>query len=82
MWRGVLEGVTCDQDFLRLMFDLTRTASHQHICCYCNSIQWVSTRAPIGPNNDVESLYTIFGPREGDVQTFVYVTIFVFRMHF
>ena len=32
VWRGVLEGIQADQDFLRLMFDLQRTASHQLHC--------------------------------------------------
>ena len=66
VWRGVLEGIQADQDFLRVMFDLQRTASHQLHCHFCDSIQWVSTRSEIGPLNNVESLYTVFGPREGD----------------
>ena len=66
VWRGVLEGIQSDQDFLRLMFDLQRTASHQLHCHFCDSTQWISTRSEIGPLNNVESLYTVFGPREGD----------------
>ena len=68
LWRAVLEGIQSDQDFLRLMLSLSRTASHQLHCHFCDSIQWVSRRSEIGPLNNAENLYTIFGPREGDAQ--------------
>ena len=68
VWRGIMEGIQADQDFLRLMLHLTRTASHQHFCLYCDAIQWLSLRHQRGPENNVESLYTIYGPREGDTQ--------------
>lgn len=66
IWRGVLEGIQSDQDVLRLMFDLQRTASHQLHCHFCDPVQRISTRSEIGPLNNVESLYTSFGPGEGD----------------
>ena len=69
LWRGVMEGIQADQDFLRLMLHLNRTASHQHFCLYCDAIQWLSLRHQRGPENNVESLYTVYGPREGDTQT-------------
>ena len=65
-WKGVLEGIQSDQDFLRLMFSLRRGPNTQLCCHYCDSIQWVSTRSTIGPLNNAESLYTVFGPRESD----------------
>lgn len=69
LWRGVLEGITCDQDYLRLMFDLRRGPASQLCCHFCDAIQWIDNRLPIGPLNSAESLYTIFGPREGDTRT-------------
>ena len=68
-WKGVLEGIQSDQDFLRLMFNLRRGPNTQLCCHYCDSIQWVSTRSTIGPLNNAESLYTVFGPRESDCTT-------------
>ncbi len=65
-WKAVLEAVQSDLDYLRLMFNLTRTSSHQLFCHYCDSIQWLSNRSEIGPLNNKENLYTIYGPRESD----------------
>ena len=65
-WKGVLEAVQADLDYLKLMFELTRTCSHQLFCHYCDSIQWLSNRSGIGPLNNRESLYTVYGPREAD----------------
>lgn len=69
LWRGVLEGIQSDQDFLRCMFSLQRFASKQLHCHYCDSVQWVSTKSEIGPLNNAESLYTVYGPRESDAPT-------------
>lgn len=66
---GILEGIQCDQDYLRILFNLQVGPSRQSCCHYCDAIQWVSNRAPIGPQNNPESLYTVFGPREGDATT-------------
>ena len=71
-WRGVLEGITCDQDYLRLVFNLTRGPNTQLCCHLCDSIQWLSNKSAIGPLNNVESLYTVYGPREGDTRTLVF----------
>ena len=68
-WRGVLDGITCDQDFLRLMFQLTRGPNTQLCCHLCDSIQWISNKSEIGPLNNVELLYTVYGPRESDTRT-------------
>ena len=65
-WKAVLEGIQSDQDYLRLMFNLKRGPNTQLICHYCDSVQWVSTKSAIGPLNNAESLYTVYGPREGD----------------
>lgn len=65
-WKAVLEAVQSDLDFLRLMFDLNRTSSHQLFCHYCDSVQWLSNRSEIGPLNNRESLYSVYGPREAD----------------
>ena len=65
-WRGILEGIQSDQDYLRVMFDLQVGPNRQRMCHYCDCIGWVSNKAPIGPNNNPESLYTVYGPREGD----------------
>ena len=65
-WKAVLEGIQSDQDYLRLMFNLKRGPNTQLICHYCDSVQWVSTKSAIGPLNNPESLYTVYGPREGD----------------
>ena len=63
---GTLEGIQSDQDYLRLLFGLQHGPSRQLCCHYCPALQWVSNRAPISAENNVESLYTVFGPREGD----------------
>lgn len=65
---GILEGLQSDQDFLRCLFSLDRTAARQCFCMYCDSLQWVTLRSPINELNNLESLYTIFGPREGDCE--------------
>ncbi len=65
---GILEGLQSDQDFLRLMFSLERTAARQCFCMYCDSLQWVTLKSPMNALNNLESLYTIFGPREGDCE--------------
>ena len=69
LWRGVLEGIQSDQDYLRCMFSLQRFASKQLHCHFCDSVQWISNKSEIGPLNNAESLYTIFGPRESDAPT-------------
>ncbi len=65
-WKAVLEAIQSDLDYLRLMFQLNRTSSHQLFCHYCDSVQWISNRSEIGPLNNRESLYTVYGPREAD----------------
>ena len=65
---GILEGIQSDLDFLRCMFDLQRTSARQLFCHLCNSMQWVSLKQPVGPLNNVESLYTVYGPRESDAE--------------
>lgn len=50
------------------MFSLERTAARQQCCFYCNSLQWVSLKDERHHLNNVESLYTIYGPREGDTK--------------
>ena len=49
LWRGVLEGIQSDQDYLRCMFTLQRFASKQLHCHYCDSVQWISNKSEIGP---------------------------------
>ena len=66
---GILEGIQCDQDYLRLLFNLERGPNRQLVCHYCDALNWVSNRVEIGPHNTPESLYTVFGPREGGTQT-------------
>ena len=78
---GILEGIQSDQDYLRLLFNLQHVPSRQICCHYCKTIQWVSNRHPISATNTPESLYTVFGPREGDCEqlsrkVFVKSTIF------
>lgn len=65
---GILEGIQSDLDFLRCMFDLQRTSARQVFCHLCDSLQWLSLKNPIGPLNNLESLYTVYGPREGDAK--------------
>ena len=62
--RGILEGIQCDQDYLRLLFGLQTGPSRQHICHYCDAIQWIDGRLPLGPGNSPEELYTVYGPQE------------------
>lgn len=66
---GILEGIQYDQDYLRILLNLRVGPSRQFCCYYCDAIQRVSNRAPIRPQNNPESLYTVFGPREGDTTT-------------
>ena len=63
-WKG------CNQirTFFVVCFSLDRTAARQCFCMYCDSLQWVTLRSPINELNNLESLYTIFGPREGDCE--------------
>lgn len=35
----------------------------------CDSVQWISNKSEIGPLNNAESLYTVYGPRESDAPT-------------
>ena len=72
---GILEGMQCDQDYLRLLFGLQHGPSRQLCCHYCPALQWVSNRAPISSENNVESLYTVFGPREGEHKKLGYAQI-------
>ena len=65
---GVLEGIQSDQDFLRVLFNLERTAARQLCCFYCDALQWVSLKAPTSHLNNVESLYSVYGPRESDTK--------------
>jgi len=59
VWKAVLEGISCDQDYLRIMFDLQRGPNQQLRCPFCDSIQWISNKAPHGPLNTPEAaLYT------------------------
>lgn len=58
VWKAVLEGISCDQDYLRIMFDLQRGPNQQLCCPFCDSIQWISNKAPRGPLNTPEALYT------------------------
>lgn len=62
--RGILEGIQCDQDYLRLVFGLQTGPSRQQVCHYCNAIQWIDSRKPVGPGNHPDELYTVFGPNE------------------
>ena len=64
VWRGVLEGAQADQDFLRVMFDLERTANRHHVCHYCDRIGYVSNKMPHVASNDPNMLYTVFGSQE------------------
>lgn len=77
-WRGVLEGIQSDLDYLRLLFGLNRTASHQCFCHYCDSVQWVSNRSDVNHLNNVESLYTVYGPRESDTQKLEIISVVFF----
>lgn len=77
-WRGVLEGIQSDLDYLRLLFGLNRTASHQCFCHYCDSVQWVSNRSDVNHLNNVESLYTVYGPRESDTQKLEIISVAFF----
>ena len=63
-YRGVFEGVSADQDYLRIIFNLSRGATHQAVCHYCNMCQWVYQYQPTTPLNDLNSLFTCFGPPE------------------
>lgn len=68
-YRGVLEGIQSDQDYVRQLFDLKVGPSRQRCCHYCPCIQWVSTRPrDLGPRNSPELLYTVYG-REGQSPT-------------
>ena len=79
-WRAVLEGIQSDLDYLRLLFGLNRTASHQNFCHYCDSVQWVSNRSDVNHLNNVESLYTVYGPRESDTQNLETISSFFLVM--
>ena len=63
-WKG------CNQirTFFVVCISLDRTAARQCFCMYCDSLQWVTLRSPINELNNLESLYTILGPREGDCE--------------
>ena len=58
------EGISADQDYLRILFALSRGATHQAVCHYCNMSQWVYENQPIDAVNDLNSLFTCFGPPE------------------
>ena len=63
-FRGVLDGLQCDQDYLRVLFDLVRGPNRQMCCHYCNCVQWISNTHH-HMYNDPSYLYTNFG-KEGD----------------
>ena len=56
----MLEGIQCDQDYLRLVFELERGPSRQLCCHYCPAIQWISNTQHHQYNHP-QYLYTVFG---------------------
>ena len=65
---GALEGVSADQDFLKVMFKLTQGAQHQLVCPFCDTIQWCTTTEPLVGQNSPNRLYTCFGQVEKEQQ--------------
>ena len=64
-YRAVLEGVQCDQDYLRVVFNLEHGPSRQKCCHLCHAVQWISNKVHHAYNHP-SNLYTVFGPVEGE----------------
>ena len=79
-FRGILDGIQSDQDYLRLLFNLQTGPSRQLCCFYCKRVQWVSNKMPIGGINHPDNLYTVFGDEDKDPSLW-WSSVILFCLH-
>ena len=65
-YKGVLDGIQADQDYLRVLFNLEHGPGRQKCCHLCHVVQWVSTKPENAgdEHNTAANLYTNYGPFE------------------
>ena len=59
-WTAVLEGIQADQEYCKLLFNLTQYYGKKQCCHYCDVIAWTSREPNAGERNSPNDLYTNF----------------------